>query len=188
MGDETKNQFQALQWCWYPRAYVGISMCWRSWRTCSNCSSSCSTALASARSRSIPSDSVLQLQTLEVVARERLVMGSGLDLILFFVKTKILQVRSITCRQLCKKFSISCIHALEIPSSHIQTPIRSFFWFKFSQSSLKTRLAAHRPGAEKTHIFTTGYYGLNTGSLRVKYGFVKTWFSGGSKKYGLSTG
>ena len=161
---------------------------WRSWISFSKLSSSCSTSLASARSRSIPSDSVLQLQTLEVVFRERLVMGSGLDLITFFWKPKSCRFKASCASNCARKYSISWIHALEMPSWHIHTPIRSFFWFTFSQSSLKTRLAAHSPRAEKTHIFTTGYYGLNTGSLRVNYGFLKTRFSGWPKKYGLSTG
>ena len=42
--------------------------------------------------------------------------------------------------------------------------------------SLETQINCISGNCQKNHIFPTGYYGINTGSLRDKYGLWKTWF------------
>ena len=49
-------------------------------------------------------------------------------------------------------------------------------------------LLAFSPGPKKTHIFSTGLYGLITGFVRVKYGFLKPGVFREIKKYGFCTG
>ena len=59
---------------------------------------------------------------------------------------------------------------------------------KSRSPSPKTRVNCRQEIWPKTSIFPTGYYGLNTGFLRVKYGLCKTWFFWSWWKYGFSTG
>ena len=61
--------------------------------------------------------------------------------------------------------------------------------------SLETQINCISGNCQKTHIFPTGYYGINTGSLRDKYGLWKTWFFRWIQntglirdKYGINTG
>ena len=63
---------------------------------------------------------------------------------------------------------------------------------QISASKLKNLADLDTEKYQETHIFPTGYYGVNTGLLRVKYGLRKTLFSQGDwtirVKYGVNTG
>ena len=151
--------------------------------------SSSLTCSASCIKRLIPSSRVWQLQKRELLIaptprEKRMIVIPSLQL---RIHTSVLFMTLGSSQNICQ-FHFFWSENYRTRRCWTIFSIRSRWICNWCHPGRKTQLNCTSGFFQKKHISPMGYYGINMGFLRDKYGFLKTRFFHPLRKYGLSTG